>query len=111
MANGRVEARCDNCGQTDDHPKLHYGLETYHHDCIPARVMDDIESETLYEVVRNPAVPGGHELRVTGRRPLSDDELPEAVHRLREIVKKAKAGAHGEKLLAYIGNIHEGQED
>lgn len=33
---------CDQCGQTDDHPKLHYGVETYHHDCIPARVRDDL---------------------------------------------------------------------
>ena len=37
--------RCDNCGQTDDHPKLHYGAETYHHDCIPARVLDDCNLE------------------------------------------------------------------
>ena len=111
MADGRVEARCDNCGQTDDHPKLHYGAETYHHDCIPARVMDDIEGETLHEVVQNPAAPGGHELRVIGRVGLPDEELPEAVHQLRKIIKKAKGGTHGDKLLAYIDSIHSGQAE
>lgn len=34
----RVATPCDHCGQNDDHPKLHYGEETYHHDCTPAKV-------------------------------------------------------------------------
>lgn len=107
MANGRVELRCDNCGQTDDHPKLHYGEETYHHDCIPARVMDDIESETQYEVVQNPAQPGGHELRAVGRRKLADEDQPDEVKRLRQIVEHAKAGNTGPKLLTFINKITE----
>ena len=106
MANGRVEARCDNCGQTDDHPKLHFGPETYHHDCIPARVMDQIEGTATFEVVSNPAMPGGHELRMTSLRKLDDDELPDAVHTLRKIIAKAKSGTHGDKLLAHIDKLH-----
>lgn len=110
MADGRrVEAECDNCGQIDDHPKLHYGNEVYHHDCIPARVMHDIESETDYEVVANSSAVGGHELRATDRRLLADDELPGSVHQLRKIVKQAKAGKHGPELLGYINSIHDGQ--
>lgn len=35
--------RCDTCGKTDDHPKHHYGAETNHHDCIPARILDDLD--------------------------------------------------------------------
>lgn len=102
MADGRAEARCDFCGQTDDHPKLHYGVETYHHDCIPARVMDDIESETTYELVETGA---GQELRVADRRKLADDELPEHVVRLKKIIKAAKGGTRGPKLLAQINKI------
>lgn len=36
-----TSARCDQCGQTDTHPKWHYGVETYHHDCAPVRVLED----------------------------------------------------------------------
>lgn len=43
---------CDNCGQTDDHPKLHYGAETYHHDCVPARVMADVRTSDPDAVAR-----------------------------------------------------------
>lgn len=32
----RVATRCDQCGQTDDHPKAHIGTETRHHDCLSA---------------------------------------------------------------------------
>lgn len=42
---GNFISECDNCGQSDDHPKLHYGGETYHHDCIPARVARDLNME------------------------------------------------------------------
>jgi hypothetical protein len=28
-------SRCDQCGQTDDHPKVHYSDgATHHHDCL-----------------------------------------------------------------------------
>lgn len=38
-----AHTRCDSCGDTDDHPKHHYGSETNHHDCIPARILDDLD--------------------------------------------------------------------
>lgn len=31
----RVATQCDQCGQVDDHPKVHLGVATYHHDCLP----------------------------------------------------------------------------
>lgn len=37
-----VPTACDQCGQTDDHPKLHYGAETFHHDCTPARIRAEV---------------------------------------------------------------------
>ena len=30
----RVASRCDQCGQDDDHPKVHIGVVTKHHDCL-----------------------------------------------------------------------------
>jgi hypothetical protein len=30
----RVATLCDQCGQTDTHPKAHVGLTTKHHDCL-----------------------------------------------------------------------------
>jgi len=28
-------SRCDQCGQSDDHPKVHgFGGSTHHHDCL-----------------------------------------------------------------------------
>lgn len=54
---GNFVSECDNCGKVDDHPKLHYGapsgVETYHHDCIPARVARELNMEDpmLSEIV------------------------------------------------------------
>jgi hypothetical protein len=115
MAN-RVLSECDNCGQYDDHPKLHYGPETYHHDCVPARVMRDITSVTDYEVVENPAAPGGQELRMLARRPLDEvadvpQETLDNIHRLTKIIDKAKSGTRGPKLLTYIEKLHAGEGD
>lgn len=31
----RAQTTCDFCGQTDDHPKIHFGDgDTKHHDCL-----------------------------------------------------------------------------
>lgn len=31
------KSTCDQCGSTDDHPKVHgFGGSTHHHDCLPA---------------------------------------------------------------------------
>lgn len=42
---------CDHCGQVDDHPKLHTPGETYHHDCLPARL------ELMPGIVDHPTLP------------------------------------------------------
>lgn len=38
----RAVNACDVCKQEDDHPKLHYGDATYHHDCVPPFVEQDV---------------------------------------------------------------------
>lgn len=38
----RAISACDVCHAEDDHPKLHYGDATYHHDCVPAYVEQDV---------------------------------------------------------------------
>lgn len=30
----RAQTTCDQCGQADDHPKVHIGPVTKHHDCL-----------------------------------------------------------------------------
>ena len=30
----RAQTTCEQCGQTDDHPKAHIGPVTKHHDCL-----------------------------------------------------------------------------
>jgi hypothetical protein len=67
---------CDQCGQTDDHPKLHYGVETYHHDCLPHRAHLDAVSD------------------------------PKVGHIVKSIVDAAKAGVHGDDLRAHIEALH-----
>lgn len=37
-----VPTMCDQCGQVDDHPKLHAGVATYHHDCAPKPLVASI---------------------------------------------------------------------
>lgn len=32
----RAQTQCSQCGQTDDHPKVHVGDDTRHHDCLSA---------------------------------------------------------------------------
>jgi hypothetical protein len=32
----RALSECEQCGQTDDHPKVHIGEITKHHDCLSA---------------------------------------------------------------------------
>jgi len=36
MSAPRTNTRCDYCGQTDDHPKVHIGEVTKHNDCLSA---------------------------------------------------------------------------
>ncbi|HEY3718357.1 MAG TPA: hypothetical protein VGL39_27860 [Jatrophihabitantaceae bacterium] len=37
-----IPTGCEQCGQFDDHPKVHYGGRTWHHDCTPAPVKAEI---------------------------------------------------------------------
>lgn len=30
----RIATQCGQCGQVDDHPKVHLGVDTKHHDCL-----------------------------------------------------------------------------
>jgi hypothetical protein len=97
----RVLYRCDSCGQTDDHPKMHYAAQTYHHDCIPAFVMDDLTSQTYYNVETG---------QVVDRVPLPEEELHPGTRRLLETAEKAKSGVRGPKLLTWIQSqtvVHE----
>lgn len=92
-----AQYQCDGCGQTDDHPKLHYGAETYHHDCIPHRVMRDLTTTGYWS-------PDGH--WVDGEE-IPPDDLPPEVHRVVEIRRKAEGGTRGGKLRAAILKMHE----
>lgn len=78
MTTPRAITECDQCGQADDHPKLHYGVSTWHHDCVPAKV----RAELLGGVH---AVEGA----------------------LASIFEKADAGVRGPDLLAHIQSIHQ----
>lgn len=83
----RVETPCDHCGQTDDHPKIHYGVETYHHDCMPMRVVQELEAAAAIE---------------------DEDyaDLAENSKRALEFRQTAMKGTRGPKLLAHIRKVH-----
>ncbi|HEY2086466.1 MAG TPA: hypothetical protein VGH54_10645 [Mycobacterium sp.] len=46
-ASVHVFYRCEGCGQNDDHPKLHYGRQQFHHDCTPAFILDVLNAQNL----------------------------------------------------------------
>lgn len=83
---------CDQCGQVDDHPKLHYGPETYHHDCVPHRVLRDLTTYGYNDAggtwVEGPDIPAG--------------DLPEPIKQALSYRDKASGGVRGDKLRAYI---------
>jgi len=74
----RYQTTCDHCGQHDDHPKLHYGEKTYHHDCTPAPVKEEILSGVHSESAEITAA----------------------------IFQAAEDGVHGDMLLAKIEELH-----
>lgn len=67
---------CHRADEMDDHPKVHYGPDKYHFDCLPPRVADDIRGNLTDEdrarfdaTVRAATTEGrghlhGHDLRV-----------------------------------------------
>ena len=76
MAN--VPTQCDGCGQVDDHPKLHYGVQTYHHDCTPY-------------VVKQAVLDGAH----------SVDRATTAA-----VFDACEGGLRGDELRAHIFELH-----
>lgn len=88
--------QCDVCGQQDDHPKHHYGAETYHHDCTPFRVLEDMTSWS--EWGRDEA---GQPV-LLGRTPIASRDLPRQIADALAIRKLAEGGLRGEKLRKHI---------
>jgi hypothetical protein len=72
----RVASTCEQCGQTDDHPKVHIGPVTKHHDCLSHR-----ERAMVVDGAEDPA--------------LAED-----------IIAACEGGKRGEKLLAHIKSVH-----
>jgi hypothetical protein len=59
-------SRCDQCGQVDDHPKVHTDVHTYHHDCLSVDLRDQIIGSSEHgRAIIEAAESGvhGHELR------------------------------------------------
>lgn len=89
-------SQCDGCGQQDDHPKHHYGAETYHHDCTPFRVIEDMTSVTEYQRLDDGS------LKVLSRTPIPEKELPEHTKRFLAARKLAEGGTRGAKLRKHL---------
>ena len=73
----RVATQCDQCGQTDDHPKVHIGEVTKHHDCLSF-------TERQMVIGANQATPDAAE----------------------KIITACEKGKRGDELTAYIQRIH-----
>lgn len=106
MAEGRTAAQCDGCGSIDTDPKLHYGAQTYHHDCVPFWIMRDVTEKGYYDRDTGAWVadPDGEDW---------SDDARAAIKRVVAVIQYAKDqkpvtqdGKKGEKLLAHIQKIH-----
>lgn len=92
---------CDNCGQADDHPKLHYGgpggavAEVYHHDCLPHRVIEDMLSISEWEMTETGLV-------LRDRRPIPRKSLPKSIAEALAIRDFALEGVRGTELRRLI---------
>lgn len=100
-----TETQCDQCGQTDTHPKWHYGNETYHHDCAPHTVIRDV---TTYGYWRDEPVGDGTFRRtwVDGIK-IPDDKLDAGIKRALKARDLALKGTRGERLQARIQKMAE----
>jgi len=75
-----AEVACDHCGQTDDHPKVHaLGGGTWHHDCTPVPVKDDM-------------LAGVHSI---------------SAERTAAVFEACEGGLRGDELRARIAELHE----
>lgn len=89
--------QCDGCGQIDDHPKLHYGgAETYHHDCVPFRVLEDMTSYSEYG--RDEA----DQVVLLNRIAIPKSDMPKQIAEALAIKSFAEGGLRGEELRARI---------
>lgn len=75
----RVATQCDQCGQVDDHPKVHIGEITKHHDCLSF-------SEKEMILGSNESTPGA----------------------VAQIIAACEGGTRGEKLVKLIEKVHAG---
>lgn len=76
----RAQTQCEQCGQTDDHPKVHIGEVTKHHDCLSF-------SEREMVLGSAEATPGA----------------------ALAIIEACEGGARGDFLLAVIESVHAGE--
>lgn len=100
-----AQTQCDNCGQVDDHPKLHYGPETYHHDCLPHRVLRDLTTEGYWQPIL--ATTDAGDRVVVGNEwvegaDIPENDLPDGIKTALKIRELAESGTRGPKLLARI---------
>lgn len=84
--------QCDGCGQADADPKLHYGSDTYHHDCVPFYVYRDLTTVGTFENGRYVETPGVE---------MSDEAAAFAASFI-ATVEACKGGLKGDKLRAHI---------
>lgn len=107
MPAARVPTQCDGCGEVDADPKLHYGAQTYHNDCVPFWVMRDLTEKGYYDRDTGAWVadPDGEDW---------PDDVVAQVEKTKEIIdfaKKQKPVSEdpkkGQKLLAHIQKMHE----
>lgn len=75
-----ISALCDNCGQVDDHPKLHYGAATFHHDCLPFYVVRDLTTLGYWDTERD------ERGVIIGNRWVEGEDIPSS-HQHPEIAK------------------------
>lgn len=61
MTAPRTPTLCDQCGQLDDHPKVHLGAVTKHHDCLSfAEKQQVVDSSPVAAQIITAAESGTH---------------------------------------------------
>lgn len=73
----RAQTTCEQCGGTDDHPKVHIGAVTKHHDCL--------------SVSEKAALTDSAQAKGSGPKASA-------------VIEACEKGARGDKLLALITN-------
>lgn len=85
-----IATQCDECLAVDDHPKLHYGAATMHHDCASPSIRRDVLGDVSAHSVSNAATAAAFDGADKGLR---GDELREHIRAVqkREAAKLARA--------------------